>query len=257
MRDSGSPDHRREPDFGAKMTQLRGLSIRRPGRQLVEFLKWLIVILVFAATVLIIYSLMVAQWRSLVRDTESFAAWTCVAFISIFLCSCAEIAISETKEVHINDWINALTHKYQRDKTWLQQAFERYAGFVTEHANIFNPIIILANMTILIIYTSIVVPSLILPLAAIAVVHVPVAGLDVSLPLSQSEAFTGIGLTVALFLAAELVPKQIALRWRMGSLIYTAWWVIALTVCFAIPAYGMAKPVIKLLNIGNKRPARD
>jgi len=231
--------------------------IKRPGRQLVEILKWLVVVLVVIATVFVIYTLMIAPWRSLVRDSQGFALATSLAFISIFLCSCAEIAISETKEVHINAWINTLAHKYRRDKTRLQQAFESYAAFVTEHANIFNPIIILANMTILIVYTSIIVPGLIVPLSEDAVVHMPATGLSMSLPLSRSDAFTGIGLTVALFLAAELIPKQIALRWRMGSLIYTAWWVIFLTVIFALPAYGLAKPVIKLLNFGNKHPTQE
>jgi Cyclin M transmembrane N-terminal domain len=207
----------------------------RGATMLVSIMTLLVITLVLFFSGLSIVELVVMPWSKLVSG-DYFLSLSFGVAVCVFMCSCAEISISETKESDINCWVGRKTENGTRVETKLQKFIKNYAKLVTGNAAIFNPVIILTNTTILVIYMTILIPIYVIHTEDMAVIDI-LGFTKINTNLSQSDAFSGIGVTMVLFLAAELIPKQIALKHKMFCVIYTSWWLGFISILFFVPAY--------------------
>ena len=203
---------------------------------IVRVVKIVVIGLALLLCAIALVEVVVIPWN-IVVTRDYYWAVSLVFAAAVFLCSCAEISISETKENDINEWAN------RRQPTILTQGLERYARLVTAQRDLFNAVVILANTAILVYYMTIMTPTYINNNVNDNQAILSISRLQINLHLGRAEAFTGIGITLALFLLAELIPKQIAIKHGMASVIGTSWWVVLVAIPFFIPAYGVAAPV--------------
>jgi CBS domain containing-hemolysin-like protein len=104
-----------------------------------------------------------------------------------------------------------------------------------------NSIIILANTIFVIGLTVFTTNQLNAENHGAAQIVLPFFG-TIALPMEANDAFTGIGVTIILFVFAEMVPKQFANNLKANILAWLWIWIIPVTAIFFIPAFGMAKP---------------
>jgi CBS domain containing-hemolysin-like protein len=209
-----------------------------------------VIVLVLLLSAIALFEMVVLPWGILVKR-DYFWAVSLGSALCVFMCSCAEISISETKEDDINKWVK------RKPPSGRRKFIENYARVVTGHRDLFNAVVILANTAILVVYMTIITPGYIdnsnNEPAILSIYHV----IRIDTHIGQSNAFTGIGITLALFLLAELIPKQIAIKDGMTSVIGTSWWVILISIPLFIPAYGVATPVRWLLNRNPRKKPKN
>jgi hypothetical protein len=233
----------------SKLRSLLALIFPPPVRRLAILL---ILTAVWISLVIIVDDVVISHWNQVVKSRNFTLISICSAAL-IFLCSWAETAISETKGIHINPWEDRMIKRRCNKRVVANSV--KYAKKVTTHSEIFNPVVILANMIIVITYTTMLLPTLINnEIVYPAIITFPIFNLIINLHLKISDAFSGIGITIALFLIAELLPKQIAMKYRMGSLLLTAPWLVVSSAFLILPAYGMSKPISFVLSL---RLSRD
>ena len=208
---------------------------------MVTALKFVLIGLVLLVSAIALFEMVVIPWNILVTR-DYFWAVSLGSAACVFMCSCAEISISETKDSDITEWAN------KKPPTILRQGLERYARIVTAHRNVSNAVVILANTAILVIYMTILTPTYIDNNNNSDPAFLSVGQYHINTHIGRVDAFTGIGITLALFLLAELIPKQVAIKHGMASVIGTSWWVILIAIPLILPAYGVATPVRWLLD---------
>jgi CBS domain containing-hemolysin-like protein len=190
---------------------------------MVRLLKIVVIGSMLVLSAIALFEMVVVPWN-IVVTRDYFWAVSLGSSVCVFLCSCAEISISVTKDSDITEWAE------REPPTRLRQGLERYARIVTGQQGLFNAIVILANTAVLVIYMTILTPAYI------------------DSNNNNAPAFTGVGITLALFLLAELIPKQIAIKHGMATVIGTSWWVLLISIPLFLPAYGLATPVRWLLD---------
>jgi CBS domain containing-hemolysin-like protein len=208
---------------------------------MVRVLKIVLIGLVLLVSAIALFEIVVVPWNILVTR-DYFWAVSLGSAACVFLCSCAEISISETNESDITKWAN------KKPPTVLRQGLERYARIVTANRDLFNAVVILANTAILVIYMTILTPAYIDNNNNSDSAILSISQFQINMHIGKADAFTGIGITLALFLLAELIPKQVAIKHGMLSVIGTSWWVILIAIPLILPAYGVATPVRWLLD---------
>ena len=125
--------------------------------RLILIIKLLGIIVVLFISGFSILELVVIPWSKLVCGGYFLPLSLGVA-VGVFMCSCVEIAISETKESDINSWVKRITENGTKEATKLQKATKYYAEIVTGNSDICNPVVILTNTTILVVYMTILIP---------------------------------------------------------------------------------------------------
>lgn len=172
-------------------------------------------------------------WSNVVTDQEFLIFSVLASGFIIFLCSCSELAIANTTDTEIEKW-NEKNPNHPRWKDYLR--------IVKEQKALLNITVILANAIAAIAMTELVVKSLNQQDDFLVSFHAPLVGWTL-FTLKAPDAFTTIGATVILFGAAELLPKQIAMRMKVRATIRLCCWIVPLGIVFFPVAYGVIGPL--------------
>jgi CBS domain containing-hemolysin-like protein len=183
----------------------------------------------------------VRPWHNLVMH-QDLIPWILGTAAAVFLCSCSEIAISETHDPDIESWLAKKTKKATK-ATKFAKLVETCLRTVTLNHYVFNTLVILANTLFWVAMTILVTRLLDAKYVGEVSFEIPFWG---SFTMSSADAFSTVGSTLILFGAAEVVPKQIAISLRVHALIAMLWWIVILLPLFPF-AYGVARPMKSLM----------
>jgi CBS domain containing-hemolysin-like protein len=190
----------------------------------------------------LLFKCVVNPWRNLVTH-QDLIPWILITAAAVFLCSCSEIAISETHDPDIEKWVAQRTEKATKS-TKPAKLIERCLSFVTLNSYLFNTLVIMANTLFLVGMTILITRLLDAKNVSEVSFQIPFWK---PFTMSSADAFSTVGSTLILFGAAEVIPKQIAIHFKVHALVPMLGWIIILLPLIPF-AYGVARPMKWLMS---------
>jgi CBS domain containing-hemolysin-like protein len=187
--------------------------------RLFAFLFWLGAILFWAWLLVAVILYMGFQWHAVVEDCcrESLLFWILILTAIVAVCSLTETALSTSRAEQVSAWVRSANPR------WVGLTAAELAVYALRNRPAANALIVLTNTAATIAITVVTAKELIDPAGW------QLAAVGIRMPFSGSYGFTMVGLTIVLFVMGETIPKQIALKYHVGTLIRTGWLIAAIT----------------------------
>jgi CBS domain containing-hemolysin-like protein len=204
---------------------------------------WAPVVWLFVVFLLYVY--VWQQWGMLLapEDARQFCIIIGVLIVLTALCSASEIAISETSLADLQNWRDKHPSGTKRPLTLVSAYFIKFL-VAAKRPPVVNAVVVLINTIITVVMTVVTMHFLDQQYSSSQPVHLGPISLLWPLPLSGSQGFTTVGITIVLFVFAETMPKQLAIRYKIEVVAGLAWWILLLmsTLILPIVAQGIITP---------------
>jgi hypothetical protein len=202
----------------------------------------------------LVWRCVLVPWKhQVVIDKRCFLGISAAFAFCAFLCSLAEMALAKTPRGRVQDWLKYRAENrgksqgfFAKPREWYFKREENWLRKATRQGSFYNPVITLAN-TILVVCMALVVKAFLNDSYRDSFSQrIPFLG---TISISASDVFTTIGITIVLFVLAELIPKQLASRHPTKALACVLWWVMLTGLFLYIPASTVAIPFEKFMNL--------